>query len=77
MATREQSLVAVFLYVRGNKNFAFWSISHAPSNVVGFIRTHLLPSVATRFTQNPFLNISVRKNFSFQSISRPLNNVRG
>jgi hypothetical protein len=47
------------------------SISHAPSNVVGFIRTHLLPSVATRFTQNPFLKIRVSEKLAFMPIEDP------
>jgi hypothetical protein len=54
-----------FLFVRGSKNFEFLSIPHPSNNVVGFIRTLLLPSVATRFTQKSFLKIKGCEDLSF------------
>jgi hypothetical protein len=58
---QDSILGGLFSFVRVSKNFAFRPISHAPSNAVGFIRTLLLPFVATRCTQKPFLNIRVNK----------------
>jgi hypothetical protein len=47
----EPKLAERFLFVRGNKNLAFQSISYPPINVAGFIRTLLLPTAAALFTK--------------------------